>query len=100
MPLSGQGSVGDELKSVTLSPCRATSKDEGTCTTEVNECKYGIGKVKIVRDGKNLIVTPFCFVPAPADSAPSSDSGLGSPAGEPRAPGTDERVPHSDPGEL
>lgn len=84
MPLSGAGSVGDELASTTLTPCRPTASDPATCTLQINSCPHGIGKLKIVRKGNDLIVTPSCFIPVPVENS----------ALEPLA------VHHEDPGDL
>lgn len=105
MPASGQGVVGDELSSTTLTPCSATSQDAGSCTMQVNQCPLGIGRVKVVREGKNLVVTPYCFIPAPADCPEASEGDAGGGAsgdGDVSGAGGSESGPSSyeDPGDL
>lgn len=81
-----QKDVSDELATKTIEPCVATSKtDADSCVLQINDCPHGLSRVKIVRNGRNLDVTPYCFVPPPED--PNSAD----PSGEP---------PVEDPGDL
>lgn len=107
VPNSGNnGTWGDELATKTLTPCNATAKETDTCVLYVTQkdCPFGIGRMKMVRKGSKLEVTPYCFIPTPGaepgtklseaselDAPPTDSSELDAPV---------DKTSHPDPGDL